>query len=497
MKQIIIGVIAFLALTFSYAQQGVNYKAVVRNADGNLLVNDSITVKFKIQKLEAETYSDVYIENHDTRTNRNGLVSLIIGTGVPVITIGGSTLSSIDQMDWANGQYFLNVQLNTDGEFIDIGTSGFNYVPYAYYAKEAGNVNGLGVLEEGNGQGWRLLGKDAENYGAIGENAVDFSTADLGTTGAISNGSVAFGYNTTAGHELYTSNYASAFGNSTVASGTNSAAFGQNTSATITNATAFGQNTQALGINSMALGYNATATAYGSLVIGRNNIGSGNSIAWNANDPVFEIGVGTINTPSNALTVLKNGNVGIGSAMPQSSLTVIKSNPGNVVNIESQSLQANQGVLELNMDTNTTNEAQFIKMHKGEDEVASIDSYGRGNFHSIKFNDNSVQTTAAINPIAYGRVKANGTIGSGSGNFSVVWNDVDEWYEITIDGHYYYQNSYTVLITGYSPYTYMHVMIDSNDPDDESFPDLPDDGKLRVKSNSEIIPFGNFSFLVY
>ncbi|WP_179007580.1 hypothetical protein [Winogradskyella forsetii] len=79
---------------------------------------------------------------------------------------------------------------------------------------------------------------------------------------------------------------------------------------------AFGLNTIATGYYSTALGNRTIADSYASTAIGTYNVGGGNPTVWVGTDPLFEIGNGTatINTETrnNALTVLKNGKVGIG-----------------------------------------------------------------------------------------------------------------------------------------------------------------------------------------
>jgi hypothetical protein len=63
----------------------------------------------------------------------------------------------------------------------------------------SGNTDptGLEAINEGNGIGWRLIGRDADNYGNIGVNGVDFSysTSVSTTKGSTGVGSVTFGLN--------------------------------------------------------------------------------------------------------------------------------------------------------------------------------------------------------------------------------------------------------------------------------------------------------------
>jgi hypothetical protein len=62
------------------------------------------------------------------------------------------------------------------------------------------------------------------------------------------------------------------------------------------------------------------AQAYSSFVIGRYNVVEGNMTDWIVTDPLFVIGYGQSHSKANALTVLKNGYVGIGTSAPTEKL---------------------------------------------------------------------------------------------------------------------------------------------------------------------------------
>jgi hypothetical protein len=59
------------------------------------------------------------------------------------------------------------------------------------------------------------------------------------------------------------------------------------------------------------------------MAVGRYNVGGGSATSWLSSDPIFEIGIGTGNdSRANAVTVRKNGNVGIGTTVPLDKLHV-------------------------------------------------------------------------------------------------------------------------------------------------------------------------------
>jgi Head domain of trimeric autotransporter adhesin len=106
--------------------------------------------------------------------------------------------------------------------------------------------------------------------------------------------------------------------------GTYSVAMGYGTKASQGYATALGFHTTASGAASTALGNQTTAKAFGSVSIGSLNDFSDNPDPLNVNstDRIFQIGNGGGAFPSNAMTVLRNGNVGIGSITPEAKLSI-------------------------------------------------------------------------------------------------------------------------------------------------------------------------------
>src|SRR5690606_38958129 len=110
--------------------------------------------------------------------------------------------------------------------------------------------------------------------------------------------------------------------------------------------------TTASGAASTALGAGTKAEAYISTAMGSHNIGGGNPTSWVATDPLFEIGNGTISTSSNALTILKNGNLGITTNTPETKLHITGGTDAGLNHAGGFVLLGETSGMNLVMDTN-------------------------------------------------------------------------------------------------------------------------------------------------
>ena len=348
-------VAALLCASITFAQQGINYKALIKDANNAVVANQSITVQFSILQGVAQT--NVYQETHTPTTDANGIIIVNIGEG----TVDSGVFNDID---WASDDHFLNTQINTGSGLIDMGTTGFKTVPYALSAKtaeSAANVTGLETIDEGNGNGLVKVGRDPARYGDVGANAVDlsFSSSSSTTRGATGSYSIATGWNTTSGpfstamgletvatgvYSLATGQYSqatgdtstaigvsnqasgnystalgyfsdatgvasSAMGLQTTASGNYSTAMGSGSTASGRSSSAMGENSTASGQYSTALGYGILSESLSNTAVGSFNIGGGDPTNWIDLDPLFEVGNGDFSNRSNALTILKNGTI--------------------------------------------------------------------------------------------------------------------------------------------------------------------------------------------
>jgi uncharacterized protein (TIGR02145 family) len=120
-------------VVFCQAPDAMSYQAVIRDANNNLISNQSVGMQISILQGSA-IGSSVYTEIQTASTNDNGLVSIAIGAGTT-----GDDLSSVD---WANGPYFIKTETDPTGgsNYTITGTSQLLSVPYAMHAKIAETV---------------------------------------------------------------------------------------------------------------------------------------------------------------------------------------------------------------------------------------------------------------------------------------------------------------------------------------------------------------------
>jgi hypothetical protein len=124
-----------LTVSFAYAQapQGIKYQAVARNAGGNIIANQNVSLRFSIHS-GSVTGPVVFSETQSATTNQYGLFSVKIGYGVPVA-------GSFSSISWGSASMYLETELDAAGgtNYVSMGISEMLSVPYALYAESAGN----------------------------------------------------------------------------------------------------------------------------------------------------------------------------------------------------------------------------------------------------------------------------------------------------------------------------------------------------------------------
>jgi len=237
-----------------------------------------------------------------------------------------------------------------DGANTNDTQRGLRYFDGTNWAGLSGS-SGLQALDEGNGIGWRLRGRDPANYGNIGVDAVDLSSSSSSiTNGASGRNSFATGNQTKASGV-----HSTALGQFTIASGLNSTALGRSTFASGNNSTSIGFGTNAFGDYSTSMGYgtnasgdystsmglNTNAPSYAETAIGTYNTTytPNSTTTWNASDRLFVVGNGQDSqNKSDVFTIRKDGKATING------FTTINSNSfGLVINSDSDALVISPG----------------------------------------------------------------------------------------------------------------------------------------------------------
>ena len=200
--------ILFLALlllsttSFGQAPDGINYQAVIRNLSGNLVANNTIAIRIQVKQTSASG-TIVFQERHSVTTSAQGIVNLVIGQG----TLLGGNISTIN---WAAGPYFvcLGVSFTNGTNYLDYGSQQLMSVPYALYAKNAGNqlnqwrygnvipaaaLGAMGdfylnmtngnVYYKSNATTWTLTGNITGPAGAAGATGLTGATGPAGVQG--------------------------------------------------------------------------------------------------------------------------------------------------------------------------------------------------------------------------------------------------------------------------------------------------------------------------
>lgn len=132
--------ILVLAMSFQFAlaqtvPQGMNYQAVARDKDGDVLSEEKISIKivlFTNSKIVDEHYTEI----HNIQTNKLGLFSLVVGEG-------DVYAGEFDKIPWSSQEIWMDVFVQYGGipNFTKITSSKLYAVPYAFVAGQLADEN--------------------------------------------------------------------------------------------------------------------------------------------------------------------------------------------------------------------------------------------------------------------------------------------------------------------------------------------------------------------
>ena len=175
--------VLFCAITFAQSvPQGINYQAVARDANGDVLMNQALTIQFSVIS-DITTSAISWQETHTVSTNDYGLYTAIIGGGTTT-SVGSSV--TFDVIDWGASNHLLKVEVDFGSGYLDMGTTAFMSVPYSIYSANPGpqglqgvpGVDGTNGIDGTNG----LPGSDGTN-GTNGIDGVDGNDGAQGNDG--------------------------------------------------------------------------------------------------------------------------------------------------------------------------------------------------------------------------------------------------------------------------------------------------------------------------
>lgn len=140
--------------------ESFNYQAVLRDANGEVLANQQLTVRISLRFGPAPGVL-AYQEEHSLTTDLYGGFSLKIGGGTP-------TVGEFPQMDWYAGEdAHHQVEIDIGNGFVDMGTDIFSSVPYSIHANTAKKALDMTI--------WDMVDADS----AVANNAANVIVQDI------------------------------------------------------------------------------------------------------------------------------------------------------------------------------------------------------------------------------------------------------------------------------------------------------------------------------
>ena len=124
------------------AQTGLNFQGVARNSNNVILASQPISLRLSILQGSTSGAAE-YTEIRRLNTNAQGLFTAVIGDTGALRTLGNFTT-----INWKNTPKFLKIEMDAAAgtNFITMGTTQFQYVAYAQFAKSVDAENIVGIV---------------------------------------------------------------------------------------------------------------------------------------------------------------------------------------------------------------------------------------------------------------------------------------------------------------------------------------------------------------
>ena len=126
------------------AQTGLNFQGVARTTNNVILTSQAISIRLSIIRGNNDgTKTEEYVETRKVNTNAQGLFTAVIGDTGAI-----STLGNFATINWKLSPKFLKIEMDPAAgtNFITMGTTQFQYVAYAQFAKSVDAENIVGIV---------------------------------------------------------------------------------------------------------------------------------------------------------------------------------------------------------------------------------------------------------------------------------------------------------------------------------------------------------------
>ena len=141
----------FVTLLFSLSalaqNEGINFQGVARNTAGEVLVSQKINLRLSIL-LGSETGTVAYMETRQVTTNPQGIFAVVVGDDKAL-----TKSTNFSTINWTPSPKFIKVEMdpNAGANYLVMGTSRLQAVPFAFYANGVDASNVKGVLPVSSG----------------------------------------------------------------------------------------------------------------------------------------------------------------------------------------------------------------------------------------------------------------------------------------------------------------------------------------------------------
>ena len=131
-----------LVMINTQAQTGLNFQGVARTTNNVILASQPITLRLSILQGSSTGTVD-YVETREVITNAQGLFTAVIGDQGAINTVG-----NFNTINWKLSPKFLKIEMDpaSGTNFITMGTTQFQYVAYAQFAKSVDAENIVGIV---------------------------------------------------------------------------------------------------------------------------------------------------------------------------------------------------------------------------------------------------------------------------------------------------------------------------------------------------------------